>query len=125
MRAVKGGAFDPVIDETAKKNIEAKCAALVDEIADNKERGNHETADQLEDRLDELLKYLRGSTNIGKRSRSFNRDAEKIRKAVRKALGEAIKALGGKNSDLGSYLNGRIKTGHDCQFNGDAWLGTP
>lgn len=120
-----GGAFDPIIDAAARQNVLAKCKALGEQLEDSRERGNHEKAAEVEEQLETLLSYLKGSMNINGRSRSFNRDSEKVRKAVRKAIKDSMGALLGVNLALGNYLNENIETGHDCQFTGDAWLGRP
>lgn len=119
--------YDSVIDQKAVTEIKIKIEKINEQIEDQRERGNHEKVESLTEERDRILEYVSKATKLGgTRSRSYNTDAEKIRKAVSKAIRLSINAIGISHPALGKHLTEHVKTGTNCNYNPSPqinWLG--
>jgi predicted ATPase len=117
--AVEGGAvissdLGPVLDARARRELQARMAALDEQVERLRSRGRNTAS--LEHEHDELAAFVRRATGKGGRDRAEGASAERARKAVTNRIRDAIKALARVHPELGEHLMQSVTTGMTCAY---------
>jgi tetratricopeptide (TPR) repeat protein len=110
------GDAGPLLDARARADYRRRIEALRTEAADAFESGQLETAEALQDELDQLVRQLAQAFGLGGRSRSAASAAERARLNVTRALRAATARLGEALPAAGDVLDRRIRTGLFCAY---------
>jgi len=97
-----------VMDRRYRADIRKKVLELGREIREAHENNDQAELSRLEAEKEKLLELAQKSKKLGGRSRMFDSSKERARKAVSKAIYEAIKALEEYDSDLAEHLTERL-----------------
>jgi hypothetical protein len=110
------GSAGEILDEQALKQLHKR----LDEIPDEKdEAGSHQDFGKLRALVEEeeaLKEQLRKGLGLGGRKRRGSDDLERNRKAVGKAIKEAIKSISDVHPELGRHLKTLISSGDHCSY---------
>jgi hypothetical protein len=111
------------------KEAIASCRARLWYIAQEKEQaaaaGDESQYALLDGEEDQLRSYLVSALGLGGRSRAFDNEREKMRKAVTARIRASIKRITAVLPKLGEHLQDNVKTGSMCSYsdaNHTRWL---
>ena len=105
-----------VLDPKARKQYRERLESIENELREaelNNDLGRRET---LATEKEALIDQLRSATGFGGRRRRFPDDTERARKAVLKAITDAIKAIEKYDAKLAAHLTDSIQTGGSCCY---------
>ncbi len=97
-----------LMDHRYEADIRKKVLELGREIREAQEDNDPAELSRLEAEKEKLLELAQKSKKLGGRSRTFDNSQKRARKAVSKAIHEAIKALEEYDSDLAEHLRKRL-----------------
>jgi hypothetical protein len=110
------GDAGPLLDSAARNGYRRRIEALRQEAADALEAGQLETAEAIQDELDQLVGQLAAAFGLGGRQRIAGSAAEKARlnvtRAIRAAIGKVMAAL----PEAGAALDRGVRTGLYCCY---------
>lgn len=107
---------DAVYDDAAIKDIRTRLTELTEQRDDQRERGNHEKAAELDDKIEELQQWFEAGMNVKGRPRRLGSDRDKVRKRVGNAIRRGIDAIQPVDPALAAHLENFITTGNDCSY---------
>jgi hypothetical protein len=112
----RGEEGEPVIDEKARRDYEARIrdlnASIIEADAMN-DLGRKET---LGEELDQLTDHLSTVLGLGGRTRKVNRTADRARSAVTWRIRSAIRKIQTVHPSLANHLSHAIRTGTFCCY---------
>lgn len=111
-----------VLTKEAIQAYKKELSKLRQESESAREDGDDDKAKEIEDDIEAIEDQLKKFTYRG-RSKKFESQDEKIRKAVSKSINEAIKLIGENQSVLGELFLKAIKTGYVCCYVPDERIG--
>jgi hypothetical protein len=116
--AIRAGLGDagPVLDDTAKRQYQARLSELEDERAEAAARGDEAAAARAEDEIDFLTRELASAFGLGGRARRAGDVDERIRKAVTNRIRESVAKIDRVHPALGRHLANAVRTGTYCTY---------
>jgi TolB-like protein/tetratricopeptide (TPR) repeat protein len=105
-----------VLDERARREIQARARELQGEIDDADEAHDLARADRAREELDRIVEILSGALGLGGRSRALGSVAERARSAVTWRIRSGIKKIGHAHPRLGRHLENAVRTGTFCAY---------
>ena len=105
-----------VLDEQAIAQFRRRFAELGEELREAEENLDSERVAAARAEIDWIADQLQAGVGLGGRRRKSGAIAERIRKAVSKAIREAIAAIEREHPALGRHLDVSIRTGHLCRY---------
>ncbi len=92
VRAGLTGDAGEILDAQAKREYKRRLQELSEELEEQRERGNHERADQLETEIDFVTRELERSIGLGGRDRHTGSNAERARLNVTRTTADPLVA---------------------------------
>lgn len=105
-----------VLDAHAIAEFRRRMEELCEDLHEAEENFDSERAAAVRVQKNWIAEQLRSALGLGGRRRKSGDTAERIRKAVSKAIREAIAAIEREHPALGRHLNVSIRTGHLCCY---------
>lgn len=105
-----------MLDAQAKREYKRRWHELKEAVEDQRERGNHERADQMETEIDFLEREIERATGMGGRDRRTGSNAERARLSVTRAIRTALQKINEQQTALGELLDRCIRTGTFCSY---------
>jgi hypothetical protein len=105
-----------MLDAPAKREYQRRLHELNESLEDQRERGNHERADQIENEIDFLNREIERAVGIGRRDRRAGSNAERARLNVTRAIKTALEKISDQDGELGNFLDRFIRTGSFCCY---------
>ena len=105
-----------MLDAQAKQEYKRKLVELNDELADQRERGNHRRAEQIESEIDFLNREIARAVGIGGRDRHSGSASERARLNVKRAITAALQKISEQQAAMGALLDRSIRTGSFCSY---------
>jgi TolB-like protein len=107
---------DAVLDERARREIQARARELQQEIDEADAAHDLARADRAREELDRIVEVLSGALGLGGRSRALGSVAERARSAVTWRIRNGIKKIGQAHPRLGRHLENAVRTGTFCVY---------
>ena len=114
-RSLSGDAGE-MLDAQAKREYQRRLHELNESLEDQRERGNHERADQIESEIEFLTRTIVRARGIGGRQRRTGSNAERARLSVTSAIKTALEKISDQDGELGTFLDRFIRTGAFCRY---------
>jgi hypothetical protein len=114
-RGLSGDAGE-MLDAQAKRDYQHRRHELNQMLEDQRERGNHERADQFEGGIEFLSRAVERARGIGGCQRRRGSNAEHARLSVASAIKAAFEKISERDRGLGSFLGRSIRTGSFCCY---------
>ncbi len=105
-----------MLDEQAKVAYRRRLCELRDELAEAKELGQVERAEQAEAEIDALTGELSRAVGLGGRSRRAASASERARQSVTKSLKTVVEKIAQTDAALGGILRRSVRTGTFCSY---------
>ncbi len=105
-----------MLDAQAKREYKRRLHELSETLEDQRERGNHQRADQLQTEIDFLEHEIERSIGRGGRDRRTGSNAERARLNVTRAIKAALEKIAEQQAALGELLDRSIRTGSFCSY---------
>ena len=118
-RAALGDAGE-MLDARAKSAYRRRLAEIEDDIEQARTLGDSERAAQAESERNFLARELSRAVGLSGRDRRAASASERARVAVTRAIRQAIARIRGHDRELGTHLDGAIRTGTYCAYAPDA-----
>jgi len=115
-RPAETGGRDPVMDDRARREIQARARELQREIDDADAAHDAGRAERAREELDRIVETLSGAFGLGGRSRALGSMAERARSAVTWRIRSAIKKISKAHPRLGRHLDNAVRTGTFCVY---------
>jgi hypothetical protein len=115
-RPAEPAAFAPVLDERARREVQARARELQQEIDEADARHDSERAERAREELDRIVELVSGALGLGGRPRALGSVAERARSAVTWRIRNGIKKIGTAHPRLGRHLENAVKTGTFCVY---------
>jgi TolB-like protein/tetratricopeptide (TPR) repeat protein len=115
-RPDESGRADRVLDDRARREIEARVRELQREIDEADAANNRGDAERARGELDQIAELLAGTLGLHGRSRRLGSGAERARSAVTWRIRSAIKKIATTHPRLGRHLENSLKTGTFCAY---------
>lgn len=100
-----------LLDQQAKQQYRRRLAELKERLTELRERGEHQSAVEVESEIDFLSREILRAVGLGGRNRRAGSAAERARVNVTRAIKTAIQNIGERDSELASLLQNSIRTG--------------
>ncbi len=107
---------DPVLDETARRQLRARIADLDEEIDEAERWYDPERADRARGERDALVAEVARAVGLGGRARRLGDESERARKAVTARIRDAIGRIEQVHPQLGAHLRASVTTGTYCVY---------
>ena len=107
---------DVVLDERARREIEARARELRMEIDEADTRHDTGRAERAREELDAVVDVLSGALGLRGRARGLGSDAERARSAVTWRVRSAIRKIAAVHPRLGRHLENAVRTGVFCAY---------
>jgi TolB-like protein len=114
-RPLDSGA-DAVLDERARREIQARVRELQREIDDAEAANDLGRAEKSREELDRIVELLSGALGLRGRSRTLGSAAERARSAVTWRIRSAIRKTATVHPRLGRHLENAVRTGTFCVY---------
>ena len=114
--ATTSGAFDPLLDVTAREQYRRRLRELDQQIDDADERGNDDASAAAIVEREALVAELSRAYGIGGQLRRSPDHVERARKAVTRRMREAISRIEQAHPTLGRHLQTAVHTGVFCGY---------
>jgi hypothetical protein len=88
----------------------------MEEKEDYEQRGDLYKVNEIQNEIDEIVKHYNRAIGLGGNSRKFNRDNEKARISVTKAIDRACEKIKKKCPSLAQHFQTCIETGYSCSY---------
>ena len=105
-----------MLDARAKQEYKRKLLELNEEQEDQRERGNHERAQQIASEIDFLNREISRAIGLGGRDRRAGSASERARLNVTRAIKAALQKISEQQAAMGDLLDRSIKTGSFCSY---------
>ena len=105
-----------MLDEQAKVAYRRRLSELREDLAEAKELGRVERAEQAEQEIDELTQELSRAVGLGGRNRRAASASERARQSITKSIKSALGAIAQSEATLADLLSRCIKTGTFCSY---------
>jgi predicted ATPase len=105
-----------MLDAQAKQAYKRKLRELNEEFEEERERGNHERAEQLKSDIDFINRELARAVGLGGRDRRAGSASERARLNVKRAITGALQKISEQHASMGELLDRSIKTGSFCSY---------
>ncbi|MGH7864141.1 MAG: ATP-binding protein, partial [Candidatus Binataceae bacterium] len=105
-----------MLDAQAKREYQRRLHDLTEALEDQRERGNHERADQIETEIEFLAREIERAVGKGGRDRRTGSNAERARLNVTRAIRAALEKISQQHAALGELLDRSIRTGSFCAY---------
>jgi hypothetical protein len=115
-RPATGGGADTVLDERARREIEARARELRTEIEDADARHDAGRAERAREELEGIVDVLAGALGLRGRARALGSDVERARSAVTWRVRSAIRKIAAVHPRLGRHLENAVRTGTFCSY---------
>ena len=115
-RPAETGGREPVMDDRARREIQARARELQREIDDADAAHDAGRAERAREELDRIVETLSGAFGLGGRSRALGSMAERARSAVTWRIRSAIKKISKAHPRLGRHLDNAVRTGTFCVY---------
>ena len=112
--------IQPVLDERARREIQARARELQQDIDDADASHDLVRAERAREELDRLVELVSGSLGLGGRSRALGSVAERARSAVTWRIRSGIKKINNAHPRLGRHLENAVRTGTFCVYQPEA-----
>ncbi|MCC6434854.1 MAG: ATP-binding protein [Acidimicrobiales bacterium] len=110
----------PVLDDEARRTLQARGRAIIDELARARRRGAQHDIARLEDEAEAIATALTQASGAQGRHRGFVDHDERARTSVQKAIRRAIDELADAQPALAAHLAERVTTGVTCRYSSTA-----
>ena len=114
-RGLSGDAGE-TLDAQAKREYQRRLHELNESLEDQRERGNHERADQIEGEVEFLTRTIERASGLGGRQRRTGSNAERARLSVTSAIKTAFEKISEQDKELWNFLDRSIRTGSFCRY---------
>ncbi|MPY88916.1 MAG: hypothetical protein GEU99_13430 [Luteitalea sp.] len=115
-RSAESDGHDPVLDERAQREIQARVRDLQQEIDDADASNDIGRAERAREELDQIVELLSSALGLHGRSRGLGNAAERARSAVTWRIRSAIKKIASAHPRLGRHLENAVRTGTFCAY---------
>lgn len=115
-RPAEPGADNPVLDDRARREIQARVRDLQREIDEADAMNDRARAERAREELDGIVEVLSGALGLRGRSRSLGSAADRARSAVTWRIRSAIKKIASAHPRLGRHLENAVRTGTFCVY---------
>jgi predicted ATPase len=105
-----------LLDAQAKQDYKRKLLELREELEDQRERGNHARAEEVETEIEFLARELTRAVGLGGRDRRAGSAAERARLNATRAIKGALQKVSERDASLGQLLERTIRTGSFCSY---------
>ena len=109
-----------MLDAQAKQEYKRKLRQLNEELEDQRERGNHQRAEQVESEIDFLEREIARAVGLGGRDRRAGSVSERARLNVTRAIKAALQKISEQQVSMGELLDRSIRTGSFCSYTPDS-----
>ena len=116
LRVAGFGDSGETLDDQATAAYKQHLVDLREELGEAGENVDRERAAEIREQMEWIEDQLTSAYGLGGRRRKAGDVAERIRKAVSKAVGEAIAAIQREHPALGQHLANSIQTGTLCRY---------
>jgi hypothetical protein len=108
-----------MLDDQAKVAYQRRLFELREELAEAKEVGNVESAEQAEQEIDALTREISRAVGLGGRDRRAASASERARQSIAKTIKSVVERIAQSDATLGDLMSRCIKTGYFCSFQPD------
>jgi hypothetical protein len=108
-----------MLDEQAKAAYRRRLSELREDLAEAKDLGKVERAEQAEQEIDALTQELSRAAGLGGRNRRAASASESARQSITKSIKSALDRIALGEATLGDLLSQSIKTGTFCSYRPD------
>jgi hypothetical protein len=115
-RPVSSAQPDKVVDDRARREIEARVRELREEIEEADARYDAARAERAREELEGIVDVLSGAFGLHGRARALGSDAERARSAVTWRVRSAIRRISAVHPRLGRHLENAVRTGAFCAY---------
>ncbi len=115
-RVDESGDAGRVLDERARREIQARVRDLQHEIDDADAQHDTARAERAREELDQIVEMLSGALGLHGRSRRLGSGAERARSAVTWRIRSAIRKIASTHARLGRHLENSLRTGTFCVY---------
>ncbi|HEY7292438.1 MAG TPA: hypothetical protein VH583_21545 [Vicinamibacterales bacterium] len=115
-RPQAGDGSDRVLDERARRDIQARVRDLQRELDDAERLNDTSRSERSREELDQIAEFLSGALGLGGRPRRLGSGAERARSAVTWRIRSAIKKISTTHPRLGRHLENSLRTGTFCMY---------
>jgi hypothetical protein len=115
-RPAETGGREPVLDDRARREIQARARELQREIDDADAAHDGGRAEWAREELDRIVETVSGALGLRGRSRALGSMAERARSAVTWRIRSAIKKIAKAHPRLGRHLDNAVRTGTFCVY---------
>ena len=105
-----------MLDAQAKEEYTHKLLELKEVLEDQRERGNHDRAEQVEAEIDSINRELARAVGLGGRDRRAGSASERARLNVTRAIKAALQKISEQQAAMGELLERSIRTGSFCSY---------
>lgn len=105
-----------VLDDRARREIEARARDLRAEIEEAEARRDTGRAERAREELEALVDALSGAFGLRGRARGLGSDVERARSAVTWRIRSAIRKIAAAHPRLGRHLENAVRTGTFCAY---------
>jgi hypothetical protein len=105
-----------VLDATAVQRYRARLLELREELDEAESFSDAGRSERARDEIEMLTAELARAVGLGGRMRRAGGAAERARTTVQKRLRDAIRRIGDQLPELGTYLDGAVRTGTFCVY---------
>jgi tetratricopeptide (TPR) repeat protein len=105
-----------ILDAQAKKEYRRRLAELAEELEERQQRGDADSADELQSEIDFIKSTLSRAVGLGGRDRRTGSAAERARLNVTRAVRAALQKVSEQHAAVGALLNRCIRTGSFCSY---------
>jgi tetratricopeptide (TPR) repeat protein len=109
-----GGHAGEMLDAQARSEYKHRLEELREELAEAQAFNDRFRAGRVQEEIEALAGELARGMGLGGRARKAASHAERARLNVTRAIGSAIKKIGGHDAALGRYLEASVSTGIFC-----------
>ena len=117
-RGMAGDAGE-MLDEQAKRDYGRRLKELNELLEDQRERGNHQRADQIESEIEDISREIKRAAGLGRRDRRSGSNVERARLSVTSAIKTALEKIQENDRALGELLAEQVRTGMFCRYAAD------
>lgn len=114
------GGADSVLDDRARREIQARVRELQREIDEADAANDLGRAERAREELDRIVELLSGALGLRGRPRALGSAAERARSAVTWRIRSAIRKISTAHPRLGRHLENAVRTGTFCVYRPEA-----
>ena len=115
-RPVETGGDVPVLDDRARRELQARVRDLQGEIDEADAAHDSSRAELAREELDQIVEHLSAALGLGGRARQLGSPSERARSAVTWRIRNAIRKIASVHPRLGRHLENSVRTGTFCVY---------